>query len=58
MIIHVDKAYVYVSLKEDVIVLRENTSYQKKKPRLHFIYRCRNVLWWCATLNYSIKTKC
>lgn len=46
MIIHVDKAYVYVSLKEDVIVLRENTSYQKKKLRLHFIYRCRNVFWY------------
>lgn len=30
MIIHVDKVYVYVSLKGDVIVLRENTSYQKR----------------------------
>lgn len=58
MIIHVDKAYVYVSLKEDVFSRKTITSYQKKKLRLHFIYRCRNVLWWCATLNYSIKTKC
>lgn len=46
MIIHVGKACVYVSLKGDVIVLRENTSYQKKKLRLHFIYRCGDVLWY------------
>lgn len=43
MIIHVDKAYVYVSLKEDVIVLRENTSYQKKKLRLHVVMFCDDV---------------
>lgn len=30
MIIHVGKACVYVSLKGDINVLRENTSYQKR----------------------------
>lgn len=36
MIIHVDKAYVYVSLKEDVFSRKTITSYQKKETQITF----------------------